>query len=169
MRRVGDSDGSQEESRKRKRRVDSDDQNPRSRPRPRLQATHGVSDLQKVNRTPATTRKSIRQTCEIYGLELDQRMHEVGLNAYLMGLPVFVDEYTEIDTWHALRTHLRSTAYRSGAKMQRIRAKPAIHNSPAKNDPILYVDSEQGAIGTEKLHGTHVLRLPKVYRQTKPL
>lgn len=150
---VGDGSGSREESRKRKRRVDSDDQNTRSRPRPRLQATHGVSDLQKVNVVPATCRKSIRQTCELYNLELGQLLREVGLSAYIKGLPIFVDEHTKIDTWQTLRTHLRSTAYRSGAKMQRIRAKPATRDSPAKNDPVFYVDSEQGAIGTEKLHG----------------
>lgn len=166
MRLVGTSGGSREGSRKRKRRVHSDEQNPRSRPRPRLQATYGVSDLQKINRAPATSRKSIQQTCHLYDLDLNQLMNEVGRSAYLTNLPVFVDEYTEIDTWDAIRTHLPSTAYRSGAKMQRIRAKRATGDTAAKNDPVLYVDPGQGDARTAKFHGTY-LGLPNLYQFTK--
>ncbi|KAG9077129.1 hypothetical protein FRC06_009084 [Ceratobasidium sp. 370] len=107
-----------ERSRKRKRRVSSDEQNPRSRPRLRLQATHGISDVQTINQEPAIRRKSIRQVCELYDLELDQLMQEVKRCAYLTDLPIFVDEFTDIDAWDTLRSHLHSTAYRSAAKMQ---------------------------------------------------
>lgn len=82
-------------------------------------------------------------------------MHEVGRNDYVKNLPIIVDEYAEIDTWDSLRTHLQSTAYRSGAKMQRIRAKPATRAHAAKNDPILYVNSEREANRAVKLHGKH--------------
>lgn len=151
---MGNESGS-EENRKRKRRAESDDQNLRARPRPRLQDTHGISSLQKINYESKTCRQTIRRTCELYDLDLDQLMHEIGRSAYLMNLPIFVDEYTEIDTWEALRTHLESTAYRSGAKMQRIRAKPATCNRPAQNDPILYVHSVQETPRAPKLHGKH--------------
>lgn len=155
MQQVGASSGSREGSRKRKRRVNSEEQNPRSRPRPRLQATHGISDLQKINYDPSTYRKSIGQTCELYNLDLGQLLYEIGRSAYLKNLPISVDKYTEIDTWEALRTHLRTTAYRSGAKMQRIRAQPATRNRIAKNDPVLYIDSGLEAAGIPKLDGKY--------------
>jgi hypothetical protein len=83
-------------------------------------------------------------------------MREVGRSAYLMHLPVDVDEYTEIDTWESLRTQLHSTAHRSAAaKLQRIRAKPATHNHVAKNDPVLYADSSQGSVRTAKFRGEY--------------
>ncbi|KAG9075521.1 hypothetical protein FRC06_010052, partial [Ceratobasidium sp. 370] len=78
-------------------------------------------------------------------------MQEVKRCAYLTDLPIFVDEFTHIDTRDTFRSHLHSTAYRSAAKMQRIHAKPAARNSPAKNNPILYVDPGQ-AVETAKLH-----------------
>jgi hypothetical protein len=80
-------------------------------------------------------------------------MHEVGRSAYLANLPIYVDEFTEVDTWDYIRTNLHSTVHHSGAKMQRIRAKPATCNRAAKNDPVLYVDSSQGIARTAKLHG----------------
>lgn len=149
---TGSGSGSEE---KRKRPSDSDDQhqNARARPRPRLQNTHGISGLQQINYEPATYRRSIKQTCELYNLDIDELLHEVGRNDYLMNLPIFVDEYTEIDTWETLRTHLQSTAYRSAAKMQRIRARPANRNRAAKYDPIFFVDSQQEPVRDVRLHG----------------
>jgi hypothetical protein len=144
----------EERSRKRKRRADSDELNPRRRPRPRLQTTYGISDLQKISQEPTIRRKSIRQVCELYDLELDQLMQEVKRCAYLTNLPIFVDEFTDIDTWDTLRSHLHSTAYRSATKMQRICAKPAARNSPAKNDPVLYVGPGQAGEAA-KLHGKY--------------
>lgn len=82
-------------------------------------------------------------------------MLEVDRNVYLTGLPIFIDEHTEIDTWEALRTRLPSNAYRSGAKMQRIRAKPATRNGTAKSDPVLYVVSEQKAVQAARLRGMY--------------
>jgi hypothetical protein len=143
--RQADTSGSGEGKQKRKRQADPDhsEPNPRSRPRPRLQVTHGISNLQKINQQPTIYRKSIQDICQVYDLDLEELMREVKRDAYLMGLPTFVDEYTEIDTWDTLRTHLHSTAYRSGARMQRIRARPATRNRVAKNDPILYVHPGQ--------------------------
>jgi hypothetical protein len=146
--------GSGYEKRKRKRQADpAVEPNPRSRPRPRLQDTHGLSDLQQITQDPSTHRKSIRQICKLYDLDLKQLMYEANRSSCLMNLPIFVDEYTEIDTWDTLRTHLHSTAYPSGTKMQRIRAKPATRNHVAKNDPVLYVDSGQETARTARLHG----------------
>ncbi|KAG9084396.1 hypothetical protein FS749_005263 [Ceratobasidium sp. UAMH 11750] len=140
-------------SRKRKRRADLDNPNQRSRPRPRLQDTHGISDLQKVNLAPSIRRKPICQVCELYNLDLGALMHQVGQSAYLADLPIPVDEYTQIDVWHALRTRLPSAARKSGLKMQQIRAKPATRGHAAKFDPVLYVDSEGKTPRTAKLHG----------------
>ncbi|KAG9077882.1 hypothetical protein FS749_010181 [Ceratobasidium sp. UAMH 11750] len=140
-------------SRKRKRRADLDDPNQRSRPRPRLQDTHGVSDLQKVNLAPSIRRKPIRQVCELYNLDLGVLMRQVGQSAHLADLPIPVDEHTQIDVWHALRTRLPSAARKSGLKMQRVRSKPATRGHAAKFDPVLYVDSEGKTPRTAKLHG----------------
>jgi hypothetical protein len=159
VRQVGGRDESQNgngSDRKRKRcPVDPEEPNTRSRPRPRLQDTHRLSDLQKISQDPSTYRKSIKDTCKLYGLELQRLMYEVSHNAYLMNLPIFVDEYTEIDTWDSLRTHLHSTAHRPGAEMQRIRAKAATRNHVAQNDPVLYVGSGKEIVRTTKLHGEH--------------
>jgi hypothetical protein len=157
MRQVdtGAASGNGEESRKRKRPADQDEPNQRSRPRPRLQTTHGISELQKIRQVPSTYRKSIGQVCELYDLDSEQLMHEISRNAYLMNLPVYVDEHTNIDTWDALRTHLHSTACRPGAKMQRMRAKPATGSHGAKNDPVLYVDPGQETPQTAKLNGKY--------------
>ncbi|KAG9100287.1 hypothetical protein FRC06_004316 [Ceratobasidium sp. 370] len=154
---AGHGGGSRSGERKRKRQVDPDDSEPepnlRSQPRPRLQVTHGLSDLQKINQEPKTRRKSLQHICELYDLDLVQLMHEVRRSAYLINLPIFVDEFTEVDTWDTIRTHLHSTLHRSNARMQRIRTKPATRNNVAKNDPILYVHSSQENARTAKLHG----------------
>ncbi|KAG9081790.1 hypothetical protein FRC06_005391, partial [Ceratobasidium sp. 370] len=88
---------------KQKRRDDLDEpRHPRGRPHPRLPATHGLTDLQKVNKEPSTRRNAIQEVCKRYHLDVDQLMLEVRRNTYLMNLPVFVDEHTEIDTWDVL-------------------------------------------------------------------
>ncbi|KAG9105028.1 hypothetical protein FRC06_000001 [Ceratobasidium sp. 370] len=140
-------------SRKRKRRTDLDNPNPRSRPRPRLPDTHGISDLQKVTLVPSIRRKPIRQVCESYNLDLRALMDQIGKSAHLTNLPISLDEYTQIDVWHALRTRLPSAARKSGTRMQRIRSKPATCKHAAKFDPVLYVDSEGKAPRTAKLQG----------------
>jgi hypothetical protein len=155
LRQQVESRSRQEGSRKRKRRIDSDELEPRYRPQPRLQTTRGLSGLQKINKEPSTYRKSIQEVCKQYNLDLDQLMLEVGRSAYLMGLPIFIDMYTEIDTWDVIRIRLHSTAHRSGARMQRIRAKAATRDRAAKNDPLLYVDSGQVSVQTAKLYGEY--------------
>ncbi|KAG8702415.1 hypothetical protein FRC08_003497 [Ceratobasidium sp. 394] len=141
-------------SRKRKRRTDLDDPNQRSRTRPRLQnTTHGISDLQKVNKTPSIRRKPIQQVCQLYGLGLEELMRHIGWSAHLNNLPFPIDEYTEIDVWQALRARLPVAAYKSGTRMQCIRSKPAIRDRAAKFDPILYVNSEGRTARTAKLRG----------------
>ncbi|KAG9093482.1 hypothetical protein FRC06_011503 [Ceratobasidium sp. 370] len=122
-------------NRKRKRRADSDNPIQRSWPRPRLQLdTHGISDLQNVNQAPSTRRKPLHQS------------------AQLTNLPIPIDEYTQFDIWHALRTRLPSAARKSGTRMQRIRSKPATRGHAAKFDPVLYVDTEGKTPRTAKLH-----------------
>ncbi|KAG8706724.1 hypothetical protein FRC12_005874 [Ceratobasidium sp. 428] len=140
-------------SRKRKRRPDVDDPAPRSRPRPRLQLTHLISDLQKINLKPSKSSKPIRQICQTYGIDLAEFMRQIERNPHTTGLPIAVDEYTQIDVWHALRTHLHSTAHKSGAKMQRIRSKPATSSRVAKHDPVFFVNAEGKNAWTAKLDG----------------
>ncbi|KAG9074113.1 hypothetical protein FRC06_010923, partial [Ceratobasidium sp. 370] len=148
-------------SRKRKRQADLDDPNQRSRPRPRLQDTHRMSNLQKVNLAPSIRRKPIHQVCELYNLDPGVLMRQVGQSAHLANLPVPIDEYTQIDVWHALRTRLPSAARKSGLKMQRIRSKPVTGGHAATFDPVLYVDSEGKTPRTAKLHG-------ELFRQSNP-
>ncbi|KAG8681872.1 hypothetical protein FRC08_015346 [Ceratobasidium sp. 394] len=154
LRRQAGIDVGSKKSRKRKRRTNSD--NPRSRPRPRLPDTHGISDLQKVTLVPSIRRKPIRQVCESYNLDLRTLMDQISKSAHLTDLPISVDEYTQIDVWHALRTRLPSAARKSGSKMQRIRSKPATSNHAANFDPVLYVDSEGKVPRTAKLQGEYL-------------
>ncbi|KAG8777229.1 hypothetical protein FRC12_000491 [Ceratobasidium sp. 428] len=140
-------------SRKRKRRPDLDDPTPRSRPRPRLQETHLISDLQKINFKPSKIRKPIREICQNYDLNLADFLRQIKQDAYLTDLPITVDEYTRIDVWHSLRTHLHSTAHKSGAKMQRIRSKPANGSRAAKHDPVFFLNAEGKNARTAKLDG----------------
>ncbi|KAB5589642.1 hypothetical protein CTheo_6915 [Ceratobasidium theobromae] len=158
--------GAGERSRKRKRRIDLDGPIVRNRPHPRLQATHGLSDLQKINKKPSTHRKSIQEVCKQYNLDVDQLMLEVGRCAALAKLPISVDKYTEIDTWNVLRTLLHSTAHHSGARMQRIRAKPATRDHVAKHDPLLYVDSGQELVEVAKLNDCLVGQAKLIFRLT---
>ncbi|KAG9122038.1 hypothetical protein FRC07_001749, partial [Ceratobasidium sp. 392] len=131
------------ESLKRKRRTTEtrNEPNPRCRPRPRLQHTHGLNDLQKLNKDPSIRRKSIQHVCQQYNLDIDRFMYEIDRNPYLADLPIPVDEFTEIDTWHALRTHIQSPSFKSGERMQRIRARPETQHRARKNDPVFYVGS----------------------------
>ncbi|QRV72034.1 hypothetical protein RhiJN_00048 [Ceratobasidium sp. AG-Ba] len=149
-------------SRKRKRPTDSDDRNPRSRPRPRFESTHALTELQSINRKPSDRRKSIQQICETYKLDVTELMREIELSPHLSALPISIDEYTLIDVWQALRTHLPSTAYRSNVKMQRIRSRPAARGHAAKNDPVLYVSAEGKTAQTAGIHdATDLPAVPK--------
>lgn len=140
-------------SRKRKRRADADDGTSRSRPRQRLQDTHGISNLQKVNYRPSTCRKSIRDVCQLHNLDLAVFMSQLGRSPHLTSLPISVDEHTSIDIWHALRVRLHSAAHKSGTRMQRIRSKPANLDCAAKHDPVLFVNADGKTAQTAKLHG----------------
>jgi hypothetical protein len=126
--------------------------NPRSRPRPRLQDTHKLSDQQKLNLSPSTERKTLIEVCHKYNLDYQQLFHEVKRCLHLTSLPIVIDEYTRIDTWHSLRVHLHSDTPSSKAKMQRIRSKPPLGNEAAKHDPVFYIASEDIAAPTAKLH-----------------
>jgi hypothetical protein len=125
----------------------------RSRPRPRLQDTHQLPDLQKFNLSPSTERKTLIEVCQKYNLDHQQFFHEVKQCSHLTSLPIIIDEYTQIDTWHSLRVHLHSDLLNSKAKMQRIRSKPPLGNEAAKHDPVFYITSEDTAAPTAKLHG----------------
>ncbi|KAG9127140.1 hypothetical protein FRC07_000513 [Ceratobasidium sp. 392] len=135
-------------NRKRKRPADEDASLTRHQPRPRLQDTHGISDLQKINQDPSDRQKSIEDTCKKYGLDLEQMLHEIKRSPYLTTLPTTIDQYTRIDTWYALRVHARPPKIGSSfkIKMQRIRSKPG-----AQNDPVFYVSSENTPVSTAKL------------------
>ncbi|KAG9077746.1 hypothetical protein FRC06_008733, partial [Ceratobasidium sp. 370] len=140
-------------NRNRKRWTDTGDPNQRSQPRPRLHLdTHGISDLQKVNQAPSIHRKPIHQVCELYDLDLGELMHQVNQSAHLTNLPVPVDEYTQINVWHTLRTRLPSVTRKSGMRMQRICSKPATRNHATKFDPVLSVNSEGKTPRAAKLH-----------------
>lgn len=142
---------------KRKRRTDlALDTNPRSTTRPRLaalQTTHQISDLQQVRLKPDTRRTSIQQACHEYDLDLAELMQQIDRCPQLTNLLTLVDEHTEIDIWHALRTRLHSVAYKSGTRMQRIRSKSASPNCPAKHDPVFFINAEGKTARSANLYG----------------
>ncbi|KAG8701101.1 hypothetical protein FRC09_005560 [Ceratobasidium sp. 395] len=153
-------------SRKRKRRSDLDDPTPRSRPRPRLQKTHLISDLQKINFKPSKIRKPIQEICQSYDLKLPDFLRQVKQSSHLTNLPITVDEYTLIDVWHSLRTHLHSAAHKSGAKMQRIRSKPANGSRAAKHDPVFFVNAEGKNARTAEIGDCSVAQVRLIFRLT---
>ncbi|KAG8723018.1 hypothetical protein FRC09_005099 [Ceratobasidium sp. 395] len=151
-------------NRKRKRPAGEDTSLVRHHPRPRLQETHGISDLQKINQDPSDRRKSIEEVCEKHGLDLKQMLHEIKHSPYLTALPTTIDQHTRIDTWHALRVHARPPKAGSTSKtlkMQRIRSKPG-----AQNDPVLYVTSENTPVSTAKLKDCSIGQIRLIFRLT---
>ncbi|KAG9121596.1 hypothetical protein FRC07_002390 [Ceratobasidium sp. 392] len=153
-------------SRKRKRPSSSEDTNPRCRPRPRLQATHGISNLQKINVKPSVRRESIEKLCIRYNLDLSQLLHEIKRSSDLASLPITVSQHTYVDAWYSLRVHLSSNACNPKARMQRIRSRPAIGNQAAQNDPILYVASGRITASTAKLYDCSIGQVRLLFRLT---
>ncbi|KAG9075856.1 hypothetical protein FS749_012433, partial [Ceratobasidium sp. UAMH 11750] len=71
-------------------------------------------------------------------VDLPQLLRAINRSSYLSSLPITVDEYTLMDTWDALRTHLYSHTINPKAQMQRIRAKPVRGHLLAQCDPVFY-------------------------------
>jgi hypothetical protein len=151
--------------RKRKRSTNQAETHSRSQPRPRLQDTHKISDLQKINQSPSIDRKPLAEVCKKYQLDLRLFLREIKRCSHLTPLPIAIDEYTPIDTWYSLRVHLHPNQFDPKAKMQRVRSKPAALDQAAKNDPVFYVTSEGTAVPTAKLHGKQKLYVFIVYRR----
>ncbi|KAG8731870.1 hypothetical protein FRC10_001395, partial [Ceratobasidium sp. 414] len=112
---------------------------PRSQPRPRLQDSHSLSQLQKINQLPSLRRQTLEDIGKTFAIDLRQILRAVNRNSYLSSLPITVDEYALVDTWDALRTHLYSHTINLKAQMQRIRAKPARGRLSAQCDPVYYI------------------------------
>jgi hypothetical protein len=144
---------------KRKRSNKLAEINPRSQPRPRLQDKRSISHLQQINITPSSQRKTLAEICQTHKLDCQQLLRDVERSPALSSLPIAVDEYTQIDTWHSLRVHLPSNLSNPKAKMQYIRSKPASSNQAAKNDPVLFVTSSDTLASSAKLHGTYIFGL----------
>ncbi|KAG8727908.1 hypothetical protein FRC10_005474, partial [Ceratobasidium sp. 414] len=111
---------------------------PRSQPRPRLQDTHSLSQLQKINQLPSLRRRTLEDISKTFAIDLPQILRAIKHNSYLTSLPLTVDEYSLVDTWDSLRTHLYSHTINPKAKMQCIRAKPVRGHLSAQCDPVFY-------------------------------
>ncbi|KAG8705804.1 hypothetical protein FRC09_002747 [Ceratobasidium sp. 395] len=153
-----------ENNRKRKRPAAEEPGTSRYQPRPRMQDTHGISDLQKINRDPSVRRKSIQDVCRQYNLDLEQMLHEIKRSPHLNNQPTAVDQHTYIDTWYALRLHARPPKHGHTSKMQRIRSKPSQPSHAAQSDPILYVSSNDTPTTTAKLRDCSVGQIRLIFR-----
>jgi hypothetical protein len=138
---------------KQKRLANSAETNPRCQPRPQLQYTHQISDLQKINQSPAIQRKTFQEICQQYDLDLNQLLHEVDKSPYLTSLPISVDKYTQIDVWDSLCVHLHSNIHNLKVNMQRIHSKSAIGGHASRNDLVFFITSEDTAVSAAKLRG----------------
>ncbi|KAG8707268.1 hypothetical protein FRC09_001927 [Ceratobasidium sp. 395] len=121
--------------------IETGDDLTRSLPRPRLQDSHALSDLQKINQQASLRRQSLRDISTTFGLEQQPFFRAIKRNSYLASLPLKINEYTLADTWDALRTYLYPHIPNPKTKMQRIRAKPIRGQSVAQCDPVFYAPS----------------------------
>jgi hypothetical protein len=145
-------------SRKRKRATldDGVEANPRSQPRPRLQDTHQISDLQKINRHPSILRKSLETLSTEFSLPVNQLLRDLQRHPYFSSLPFTVDEFTYFDAWVALRVQLHSPIRNPKIKMQRVRAKPANPKQAAQQDPVFYTTEEGTLTSSATLYGAFI-------------
>ncbi|QRV92596.1 hypothetical protein RhiJN_20614 [Ceratobasidium sp. AG-Ba] len=113
----------------------------RSLPQPRLQDSHILSGLQKINQQASLRRQTFLDISRVFHLGLQPFLRAIKRNSFLSSLPITVNEYTYVDTWDALRTFLHPQKPHAKTKMERMRAKPARGESAAQCDPVFYVPS----------------------------
>ncbi|QRV99071.1 hypothetical protein RhiJN_27090 [Ceratobasidium sp. AG-Ba] len=113
----------------------------RSLPRPRLQDSHTLSELQKINQQASLRRQTLLDISRVFNLGPQPFLCAIKRNSFLSSLPITVNEYTYVDTWDALRTVSHPHKPHAKTKMERMRAKPAQGESAAQCDPVFYVPS----------------------------
>ncbi|KAG9085381.1 hypothetical protein FRC07_013388, partial [Ceratobasidium sp. 392] len=124
----------------------------RSLPRPRLQDSHALSDLQKINQLASLKRQSLQDISQKFKLQLPPLLCAIKRNSYLMSLPFNLNEYTLVDTWDALRTHLYAHKPNPKTKMQRVRARCGCGDQVAQSDPVFYATNHGIDPSTARLY-----------------